>query len=664
MSIHKSARKLTAPVWMLVATGCVLGVVMIGWIVQSVISTSAMSRKTEAMQDAWREYSRASETHEARTFENIYNMILLQEGEYEITVDNEGVERSRLLVHTDPVVVDGVSRMRMVHMKIEDVERESMGWHFDRRLLDAKFSAQIQQIDAASLALRNELSSISGRWKLDAMLNPEKGGTDSVARRQRAIAAAQAEFLDMSVQLQMLQTLASQDAIWDVTANRLIPSIDRLSSNVREVAASDGESTKLVKQMDELAVAVLGRAAAKDKSMRDPGKMAGSILEMLIAKIGSEHARNGIQIRVRELEIAATRTRSDTAAIVSKRASAMNDEIAAMNRGTLKRAVLLAGASSVIMVVLGFRVAGSIRKTVASLETTSEELRDRDRKLEQSNRLEAIGQLAAGIAHEINTPIQYAGDNVRYVREQFELIMEVIGVYACMLNRSSCSMTWEERSAKLSAKLDEIDFEFVRVEVPKALDAALEGLGRVANIVRAMKDFSHPGSTTKQRADINRCIESTVMVCKNRWKYAAELTMKLDTGIPPTMCMVAELNQVILNMVVNAADAIVEKFGEGNKGEIKVSTKQSGNWVEIEIQDNGAGIPDAVVAKIYDPFFTTKGVGKGTGQGLAISRDIVVNKHGGTIDCVSRAGEGTRFMIRLPTDASEQVGVVDRRAAA
>jgi signal transduction histidine kinase len=182
------------------------------------------------------------------------------------------------------------------------------------------------------------------------------------------------------------------------------------------------------------------------------------------------------------------------------------------------------------------------------------------------------------------------------------------------------------------------------------LQESLEGISRVATIVRAMKEFSHPGRKEKMALDLNHAIETTVLVARNEWKYTADLTTDLAPDLPQVPCLVHEFNQAMLNLIVNAAHAVgdVAAKTEGSKGSIKISTRQDGAWVEIRISDTGTGIPENIRHRIFDPFFTTKDVGKGTGQGLAIARSTVVDKHGGEINFESTVGKGTTFIIRLP----------------
>jgi signal transduction histidine kinase len=190
----------------------------------------------------------------------------------------------------------------------------------------------------------------------------------------------------------------------------------------------------------------------------------------------------------------------------------------------------------------------------------------------------------------------------------------------------------------------------VMSEVPKAIDQTLEGVERVARIVRAMKEFSHPGSAEKTAINLNQAIESTITVARNEWKYVADLVLELEPSLPPVFCLPGEFNQVVLNLVINASHAIAERVGDGSKGKgkITVGTRRDGDWVEVRVQDTGAGIPRAIQNRMFEPFFTTKPVGKGTGQGLAIARSVIVDKHGGTIHFESEEGVGTTFVLRLP----------------
>jgi PAS domain S-box-containing protein len=278
--------------------------------------------------------------------------------------------------------------------------------------------------------------------------------------------------------------------------------------------------------------------------------------------------------------------------------------------------------------------------SLTDISVLKQTLEDRDRledNLRQAQKLEAIGQLAAGIAHEINTPTQYVGDNLRFLKESFgeldSLLAQLVKV----------------GGAPAGKLLGDADFDYLKEEIPRALNQSLEGVDRVAKIVRAMKEFSHP-AREKTATDLNRAIQSTITVASNEWKYVAEVEMDLDANLPQVHCSPAEFNQVVLNMIVNAAHAIGDVVGDGGKGKgkIKVKTRPDGDWAVVEISDSGCGMPPHIQQRIFDPFFTTKEVGKGTGQGLAIAHNVVVDKHGGTIKVASSPGKGTTFIIRLP----------------
>ena len=275
-------------------------------------------------------------------------------------------------------------------------------------------------------------------------------------------------------------------------------------------------------------------------------------------------------------------------------------------------------------------------------------------QLVQAQKLESIGQLAAGIAHEINTPTQYVGDNTRFLQDSVADLIEIIDLYDGLLDPAQEHRPCAERSAEAKAALERLDMEFLREEIPKAISQSLEGVERVATIVRSMKEFSHPGAVERQLADLNRAIESTITVARNEWKYVAEMVTDLDASLPLVPCLLGDVNQVVLNMIVNAAHAIKGVVGDtGEKGTITVTTRCAGSWVEVRISDTGSGIPPEIRPRIFDPFFTTKEVGKGTGQGLAIAHTVIVQKHGGEIKVESEVGQGTTFIIRLPLDTED-----------
>ncbi|MGE4297301.1 MAG: ATP-binding protein [Desulfovibrionaceae bacterium] len=282
------------------------------------------------------------------------------------------------------------------------------------------------------------------------------------------------------------------------------------------------------------------------------------------------------------------------------------------------------------------------------------ERKNLERRLQLAKKLESIGLLAAGIAHEINTPIQYVGDSVHFVKESFQEIEGLLELYAASLEHGQPVEAESDMVERVAARKQDMDFDFIVREVPKACDTALDGVHRVASIVLAMKNFSHPGEEDARPSDINRSIEDTINVSRNEWKYVADMQTDLAQDLPFVHCQSSGINQALLNIIVNAAHAIAARPQGTEKGRITVTTQAVADAVEIRISDTGCGIPKENLQRVFDPFFTTKEVGKGTGQGLAIVHDIIVMKHGGSIDIESEVGMGTTIVIRLPVGGLER----------
>ena len=280
------------------------------------------------------------------------------------------------------------------------------------------------------------------------------------------------------------------------------------------------------------------------------------------------------------------------------------------------------------------------------------ERKNLEKQLAQAQKLRSIGQLASGIAHEINTPTQYVSDNTRFLQDAFADLMDVVTQQAGLLQAARSGSVSPEVIRAVDESIRRADLDYLTHEIPLAISHTLEGIDRIAKIVRAMKDFAHPGREEKVPADLNKIIETTLTVARNEWKYVADLVTDFDRSLPEVSCHPGEINQVILNLVVNAAHAIEEQVKQGRmpKGVITVVTRRKDGWAEIQISDTGGGIPEAIRPRIFDPYFTTKEPGRGTGQGLAICHPVIVDKHGGRIFFESEVGRGTTFTINLPID--------------
>ncbi len=296
-----------------------------------------------------------------------------------------------------------------------------------------------------------------------------------------------------------------------------------------------------------------------------------------------------------------------------------------------------------------YRITGSL-SDIHQFKVAYSEKEKMEIQLQQAQKLESIGQLAAGIAHEINTPIQFVGDNVQFLKDSFTDIKKLLNLYDEKLALSNDKVDIDSIRNDIEEHKAEIDLDFILEESPTAFQHAKEGIEQVSVIVKSMKEFSHPGHKDKKYTNLNKSIQSTINVSRNEWKYIAELVTNFDESLPEVPCFPGELNQTILNMIINASHAIENAKQKNNslQGQIKISTRKLENDVEIKVEDNGSGMNDATKEKIFDPFFTTKEVGKGTGQGLSIAYSVIVDKHSGHIKVDSYPGEGTTFSIQLP----------------
>ncbi|MEW8221608.1 MAG: ATP-binding protein [Candidatus Thiodiazotropha taylori] len=284
---------------------------------------------------------------------------------------------------------------------------------------------------------------------------------------------------------------------------------------------------------------------------------------------------------------------------------------------------------------------------ISERKRADRERMDLERQLNQTHKMEAVGQLAGGIAHEINTPIQYIGDNLKFIKESQQDMQNLLQDYAELSSKAKQQPELHAELEKIDETIEEIDLEYLTEETTNAIDQSITGASQVARIVLAMKEFAHPGGKDMALADLNRIVSNAVAVCKNEWKYVADTQLQLSDNLPDVKCLAGEVSQVVLNIIVNAAHAI-EAAKREEKGTITITTELKDEQVEIRVSDTGTGIPEEAQAYVFNPFFTTKDVGRGTGQGLAIAQDIIVGKHQGELLFETEQGVGTTFIIRLP----------------
>ncbi|WP_417730272.1 ATP-binding protein [Rosistilla oblonga] len=274
-----------------------------------------------------------------------------------------------------------------------------------------------------------------------------------------------------------------------------------------------------------------------------------------------------------------------------------------------------------------------------------------EQQLHNAQKLESVGQLAAGVAHEINTPMQYLGDNLEYLNSKFDKLIGYLESSTQLLEVADQSAVSPTLVAELREKAKRLSLKSLCTQIPQALTDSIDGVEHVSRIVRAMKELSHPGAEETSAVDINRALETTMAVSTNEWKYVAQIETDLADNLEPVIGYPGELNQVFLNLIINAAHAISDNTAGGSVGlgKLTIRSSQHDGFVKVEIGDDGGGIPEAIRSRVFDPFFTTKEVGKGTGQGLAIAHTVVVQRHGGKLSFDVDEGVGTTFVIELPT---------------
>jgi two-component system, NtrC family, sensor kinase len=298
-----------------------------------------------------------------------------------------------------------------------------------------------------------------------------------------------------------------------------------------------------------------------------------------------------------------------------------------------------------------FPVIGDDRRVTATAVFCRDISREKqlERQLLLAQKLEAVGQLASGIVHEINTPIQYVSNNIQFLKDAFEDFLQLLTSYRAWIDaRPVVSSGNVEGIASPDEAEEKVDYAYLREAVPEAFCAVQEGIVRVTDIVKAMKNYAHSGAGNALPSDLNKALTDAVTIARSVYKNAADVQVDLGP-LPPVTCHLSNISQVFLNLIVNAAHAVEDAAGkDGKRGLIRIESRLEGDTAVIRFSDTGCGIPKSIRERIFDPFFTTKKIGRGSGQGLAIAHSVIVDKHGGSIDLESEPGVGTVFRICLP----------------
>lgn len=330
-----------------------------------------------------------------------------------------------------------------------------------------------------------------------------------------------------------------------------------------------------------------------------------------------------------------------TESIISQRPYTMNDFVYEQDGEDGYMDITITPVMDDDAILQGFLIHGADRTSEKKLQM----------QLSTAQKLESIGQLAAGIAHEINSPMQYISDNLNFLKQSVKSIISMVN------SMRETFIAEAEVTRELNLALEKVDYDFMESEIDSVFTDMEEGIGRITSIIKSMKTLSHPGTDQKIPVNINKCLDDTVNISRNEWKYMSTIIREYDPNLGPVMAYSNELNQVFLNLIINSAQANSEKYGDAEKdpgqekpGRITLKTMQTDALVRIVIEDNGLGISTENIKKIFNPFFTTKEPGKGTGQGLSIAHTVIVKKHQGTIEVTSTPGVGTSVNISLPRD--------------
>ena len=288
-----------------------------------------------------------------------------------------------------------------------------------------------------------------------------------------------------------------------------------------------------------------------------------------------------------------------------------------------------------------------IAEVIRAYDELMQVLSDKEQDLRQAQKLEALGTMAGGIAHEINTPVQFVGDNINFLEGGVDDLLSVVRSYRKLADLVDAGHDARQALDDARRLETDTDLAYLEQDIPDAIDQMKEGLVRITAIVQAVKQFSHPGGDSNADFDVNEAIDSTIEVTRGQWKYVADLDTDYGDNLPKLNGQLGEFNQTILNLIVNAAQAI-EDVDRNDQGRIGVKTGYADGTITVEVSDNGCGMPPDVQERIFEPFFTTKEVGRGTGQGLALCYRIITQHFHGTIKVASTKGAGTTFAISIP----------------
>jgi signal transduction histidine kinase len=527
------------------------------------------------------------------------------------------------------------------------VKQRAMQWQQESGVASRQFELVRNNTRVLLAALQNECSALEGKLRLSVALQLRRFSGDAsdakdqsaqnvfrAFRSQSSFLTWRGELAELAVYVEQLIATSHLDALASLRGNDIHPVLDRLQTTQ--------PNASLETPLRKVSEALYGEGITVDMAHQTIVDGKGGLFA---------RTRRVLELRLERQKIVDAADRGlarlrQTILLLDRQSSVTAFRLADRSRKALRSAwiaVLLVGLCGVaVFVVLARRIASTITQQIETIALKTKEL-------SLAQKLESIGSLAAGIAHEINTPMQFIYNNLEFVSNCLSRSLAVQNEVNCDV-RSETGVITDPKPCRLS--------DAMIVQIDQAIRDTQDGVDRVVTIVRAMKEFSHPGGEEKVGVDLNHTVQSAATITGNRWKYIATLQLDLDPAMPKVRCIPGELNQVLLNLIVNAADAVADVFADrgGELGTIRIQTQAQGDTVMIAVIDNGSGIPEQIRDRVFEPFFTTKEVGKGTGQGLAICYNIIANRHGGSLEVDSTVGVGTTFRVYLPVGHEDADG--------
>jgi signal transduction histidine kinase len=673
--IAQSGRYGRRQVWLLTATGLSAGVVtlLVVWVtqhhivVQRNLHDQTRDRLTEAV----------STLDKIRAFE--HDQILAQLANRPIRSDkrpdagadelrdrlNNSVQVVRAQRGTvDSELLSGLQNAERTANALREVKVRAGDWRTAHSATSQRFRASLAMTRSIFSDLRNSIDRLEGNRRLTVAMKlrtfTQAQASDEASLAHDVIEAFESEtsfqawkgeLADLAVFVEQLVASSDPDTLVDLKDNGIKPTLTRLRQTVPEA--------NLASELSRFETALLGEGFVIDQAHQTivPGTNGLFPLKQSMLNLDKARARIAADAEICRISMRAAVRQLEA------QSSAAAQNLAEESERALMIAWLTIFVVGVFCVVVFLFLARKIARTITlQIDTIAE----KSKELSQAQRLESIGALAAGIAHEINTPMQFVSDNIEFLDDCSRRLFEVVDAYEHNLSTQAQPKTWEVRWAELGEVIQRNQFPRIRQQIPQAISESREGIDRVISIVRAMKEFSHPEDEIKVSVDLNNAVKSAATITRNRWKFVARMDLVLDPDLPTVRCIPGEIHQVLLNLIVNAADAIAEKNGPESDqlGTISIHTRCTNSHVTLEVTDTGCGIPEDIRSRVFDQFFTTKDVGKGTGQGLAICFNIVVTKHQGTLDVSSTEGVGSTFRVTLPVgEASDEESFDDRAVA-